>query len=120
MSIKAYGSDKNARAACAVASEVHGCSGGGQREAAYRRRARNAPRHELWRLVTAARHGPSAGLASPLPAHHGAAVEAPMRPAHDRLIPSLKTLLPARRLGRVGRAVSFIRRLREIRAGTFV
>lgn len=43
-----------------------------------------------------------------------------MHVAYDRLIPSLKKLLPARTLGLLGRAVAFIRRLREIHAGMFV
>jgi hypothetical protein len=43
-----------------------------------------------------------------------------MRAAYDNLIPSLKELLPARTLGLVGRAVAFIRRLRQLHAGVFV
>lgn len=43
-----------------------------------------------------------------------------MRTDYDKLIPSLKKLLPARRLNLLGRSVSFIRRLREITASAFV
>jgi hypothetical protein len=43
-----------------------------------------------------------------------------MRIAYDKLIPALKSALPARRLGLLGRSVAFIRRLRELRAGTFL
>lgn len=39
---------------------------------------------------------------------------------YDKLVPALKTLLPDERLDLVGRAVGFIRRLREIRASLFV
>jgi hypothetical protein len=39
---------------------------------------------------------------------------------YDKLVPALKTLLPEERLGTLGRAVAFIRRLREIRASVFV
>lgn len=43
-----------------------------------------------------------------------------MRIAYDKLIPALKSALPAQRLGLLGRSVAFIRRLRELRAGTFL
>jgi len=43
-----------------------------------------------------------------------------MSVAYDELIPALKKMLPARTLGVIGRAVSFIQRLRQIRAGIFV
>ena len=43
-----------------------------------------------------------------------------MRPAYDKLIPSLKNLLPKQRLDLIGRAVQFIRRLRAIEASAFV
>ncbi len=43
-----------------------------------------------------------------------------MKPAYDRLIPALKNLLPVEPLEALGRAVAFIRRLREIRASAFV
>jgi Transposase DDE domain len=39
---------------------------------------------------------------------------------YDRLVPSLKTLLPEDTLSWLGRAVAFIRRLREIEASLFV
>ena len=39
---------------------------------------------------------------------------------YDRLVPALKLLLPDDKLGAIGRAVAFIRRLREIRASVFV
>lgn len=39
---------------------------------------------------------------------------------YDKLIPALKTLLPDDGLNALGRAVAFIRRLREIRASVFV
>ncbi len=40
--------------------------------------------------------------------------------AYDRLIPALKEMLPARTLGVLGRAVSLIRRLRQLQAGAFL
>ena len=43
-----------------------------------------------------------------------------MRVRYDKLVPALKTLLPEEPLGALGRAVAFIRRLREIRASMFV
>lgn len=43
-----------------------------------------------------------------------------MRVPYDKLVPSLKTLLPQGELDALGRVVLFIRRLREIRAGAFV
>jgi len=43
-----------------------------------------------------------------------------MHTAYDELIPRLKSMLPAVRLGLLGRAVAFIRRLRRLRAGTFL
>src|SRR4051812_42406081 len=43
-----------------------------------------------------------------------------MKPAYDKLIPALKNLLPTDRLDLLGRAVAFIRRLREIQASAFV
>ena len=43
-----------------------------------------------------------------------------MRIAYDKLVPALKSALPAQRLGLLGRRVAFIRRLRELRAGTFL
>lgn len=39
---------------------------------------------------------------------------------YDRLVPALKALLPEEKLDQVGRAVAFIRRLREVRASLFV
>ena len=39
---------------------------------------------------------------------------------YDRLVPALKALLPDDTLGVIGRAVAFIRRLREVRASVFV
>jgi DDE family transposase len=39
---------------------------------------------------------------------------------YDKLVPALKALLPDDTLGAIGRAVAFIRRLREIRASVFV
>jgi IS4 transposase len=39
---------------------------------------------------------------------------------YDRLVPALKALLPDDTLGVIGRAVAFIRRLREIHASVFV
>ena len=39
---------------------------------------------------------------------------------YDKLVPALKALLPEDKLGALGRAVAFIRRLREIRASVFV
>src|SRR5689334_7369547 len=39
---------------------------------------------------------------------------------YDKLVPALKTLLPDDRLSVLGRAVAFIRRLREIEASVFV
>jgi hypothetical protein len=39
---------------------------------------------------------------------------------YDKLVPALKALLPEPGLNSLGRAVSFIRRLREINAGAFV
>jgi len=39
---------------------------------------------------------------------------------YDKLVPALKALLPTDTLNRVGRAVAFIRRLREIQASAFV
>lgn len=39
---------------------------------------------------------------------------------YDKLVPALKTLLPDDTLSTIGRAVAFIRRLREIRASVFV
>jgi hypothetical protein len=39
---------------------------------------------------------------------------------YDKLVPALKALLPEETLGVLGRAVLFIRRLREIRASVFV
>jgi hypothetical protein len=49
-----------------------------------------------------------------------AIAEAPMSVRYDKLVPALKALLPDERLNFVGRAVAFIRRLREIRASLFV
>jgi hypothetical protein len=43
-----------------------------------------------------------------------------MRAAYDELIPSLKRMLPPRSLGAIARSVTFIRRLREVRASVFV
>jgi hypothetical protein len=43
-----------------------------------------------------------------------------MRQGYDKLIPRLKEMLPAVRLGHLGRAVAFIRRLRRLRAGVFL
>lgn len=43
-----------------------------------------------------------------------------MRPSYDELIPALKKLLPATTLGAVARAITFIRRLRRVRASVFV
>ena len=43
-----------------------------------------------------------------------------MSVSYDRLVPALKALLPEADLNSLGRAVSFIRRLREIKASTFV
>jgi hypothetical protein len=43
-----------------------------------------------------------------------------MKPEYDKLIPALKNLLPVEPLDALGRAVAFIRRLREIRASAFV
>jgi hypothetical protein len=43
-----------------------------------------------------------------------------MSPRYDRLVPALKRLLPDETLGVLGRAVAFIRRLREIQASVFV
>lgn len=43
-----------------------------------------------------------------------------MRSSYDELIPALKKLLPATTLGSVARAISFIRRLRRVRASVFV
>jgi hypothetical protein len=43
-----------------------------------------------------------------------------MRSSYDELIPALKKLLPATTLGAVARAISFIRRLRRVRASVFV
>jgi putative transposase len=48
------------------------------------------------------------------------AVEAPMAERYDEFVPALKKLLPARSLGVLARAISFIRRLREVRASVFV
>lgn len=39
---------------------------------------------------------------------------------HNKLVPALKSLLPETELNLLGRAVAFIRRLREIRASVFV
>ncbi len=39
---------------------------------------------------------------------------------YDKLVPALKALLPDERLNALGRAVAFIRRLREVRANVFV
>jgi hypothetical protein len=39
---------------------------------------------------------------------------------YDKLVPALKTLLPDETLSFLGRAVAFIRRLREIESSTFV
>jgi hypothetical protein len=39
---------------------------------------------------------------------------------YDSLVPALKALLPEQALGELGRAVAFIRRLRELRASVFV
>ena len=39
---------------------------------------------------------------------------------YDKLVPALKTLLPDETLSFLGRAVAFIRRLREVEASTFV
>lgn len=39
---------------------------------------------------------------------------------YDKLVPALKSLLPDEKLNRLGRAVAFIRRLREIQASVFV
>jgi putative transposase len=39
---------------------------------------------------------------------------------YDKLVPALKALLPSAEIDALGRSVSFIRRLREIRAGGFV
>jgi hypothetical protein len=49
-----------------------------------------------------------------------AAVEAPMHENYHELIPALKKMLPARSLGVVARSISFIRRLRQVRASVFV
>jgi hypothetical protein len=49
-----------------------------------------------------------------------AIAEAPMSVRYDKLIPALKSLLPDEKLNPLGRAVAFIRRLREIRASAFV
>jgi hypothetical protein len=49
-----------------------------------------------------------------------AIAEAPMSVRYDKLVPALKALLPDDRLNLLGRVVAFIRRLREIRASTFV
>jgi hypothetical protein len=46
--------------------------------------------------------------------------EAPMSVRYDKLVPALKALLPDERLNFLGRAVAFIRRLREIQASLFV
>ena len=43
-----------------------------------------------------------------------------MSARYDRFVPALKALLPAAPLALLGRAVSFIRRLREIQASAFV
>jgi hypothetical protein len=43
-----------------------------------------------------------------------------MKVRYDELVPALKALLPADGLDLIGRAVAFIRRLREIRASIFV
>jgi hypothetical protein len=43
-----------------------------------------------------------------------------MRSSYDELIPALKKMLPARSLGVIARAISFIRRLRQVRASVFV
>ena len=40
--------------------------------------------------------------------------------SYDKLVPALKTLLPDGRLNALGRAIGFIRRLRELRASVFV
>jgi hypothetical protein len=49
-----------------------------------------------------------------------AIAEAPMSVRYDKLFPALKSLLPEEELNLLGRAVAFIRRLREIRASAFV
>ncbi len=43
-----------------------------------------------------------------------------MATAYDTLIPALKKHLPEQGLDLLGRAVAFVRRLREIRASLFV
>jgi hypothetical protein len=46
--------------------------------------------------------------------------EAPMTSRYDKLAPALKRLLPEPALGRLGRVVGFIRRLRTIQTSLFV
>src|SRR5512142_1908069 len=49
-----------------------------------------------------------------------ATTEAPMHVRYDKLVPTLKAVLADDALDLLGRAVAFIRRLREIRACLFV
>src|SRR5690348_14297763 len=49
-----------------------------------------------------------------------ALAEAPMSVGYDKLVPALKALLPDDALNLLGRAVCFIRRLREIEASRFI
>jgi hypothetical protein len=49
-----------------------------------------------------------------------ALAEAPMSIGYDKLVPALKTLLPDEALNALGRAVAFIRRLREVQADLFI